>query len=219
MRSKITLNIVLDEKLLIFFNVSSSFSWADKTLSADTFEVFFYCIGANCQALRPFWSLIFDLWKNGLILKSPRGKRFLVSNERYGQYKTFTPVLWHWFCPNWKLSTILLFYHCIYKVADNFSVYMSVLLSVGPSLLSGFMSVCLSVAMSVFLPVRLSFCLYVCPFFCLSVCLSFCLSFLLSVHLSVLLSICLSVLLNYIFVKLSKTDTKHIRSTSQIFMF
>ena len=81
-------------------------------------------------------------------------------------------MLWHWFCPNWKLSTILLFYHCIYKVADNFSVYMSVLLSVGPSLLSGFMSVCLSVAMSVFLPVRLSFCLYVCPFFCLSVILS-----------------------------------------------
>ena len=54
-----------------------------------------------CQALCLFWSLIFDLWKNGhrLTLKSlftchhhpPPTTRnlFLVSNERYGQNKTF----------------------------------------------------------------------------------------------------------------------------------
>ena len=54
-----------------------------------------------CQALCLFWSLIFDLWKNGhrLTLKSlftchhhpPPTTRnlFLVSNERYGQNRLF----------------------------------------------------------------------------------------------------------------------------------
>ena len=74
-----------------------------------------------CQALCPFLCLCLCVSKNlrewtqtdtKVTFHPPPThpstmKLFLISSERYGQNKTFfTPVLWHWFCTDKKISPI-----------------------------------------------------------------------------------------------------------------
>ena len=75
-------------------------------------------------------------------LLSPPTKHnsFLVSNKRFEKIDFFTPILWHWFCPNWKILT-----HFVLKL-----IFCSLLI------IFFWLSVCLSLTPSV----SLCLCLY-----------------------------------------------------------